>query len=106
MKQRPKRVFLDEKLADWSAAYLAMWTALESFDPKADRWSDPIDFGGPEKRLAAADQAIARASRHGADPDSTRDIQGFRQEIDRLTSAASQVPDAGFLQHSATGVPF
>ena len=99
MKQRPKRVFLDEKLADWSAAYLAMWTALESFNPKADRWSDPIDFGGPEKRLAAAEQAIARASRHGTDPDSTRDIQGFRQEIDRLTSAASQIPDAGFLLH-------
>lgn len=99
MRQRPKRVFLDEKLADWSAAYLAMWTALESFDPKADRWSDPVDFGGPEKRLAAAEQAIARASRHGADSDSTRDIQAFRQEIDRLQGAAPRVPDAAFLQH-------
>jgi len=92
-------VFLDEKLADWSAAYLAMWTALESFDPKADRWSDPIDFGGPEKRLSAAEQAIARASRHGTDPDSTRDIQAFRQQVVGLTSHASQVPDAGLLQH-------
>ena len=92
-------MFLDEKLADWSAAYLAMWTALESFDPKADRWSDPIDFGGPEKRLSAAEQAIARASRHGTDPDSTRDIQAFRQQVVRLTSDASQGPDAMFLQH-------
>lgn len=99
MRQRPKRVFLDEKLADWSAAYLAMWTALESFDPKADRWSDPVDFGGPEKRLGAAEQAIARASRHGTNPDAARDIQAFRREVDRLTNDASQVPDARFLQH-------
>ncbi len=98
MTQRPKRVFLDEKLADWSAAYLAMWTALESFDPKADRWSDPVDFGGPEKRLGAAEQAIARALRHGDDPEAARDIQAFRQEVGRLTADASRVPDSGFLQ--------
>lgn len=92
-------MFLDEKLADWSAAYLAMWTALESFDPNADRWSDPVDFGGPEKRLGAAEQAIARASRHGADPEAAQDVQAFRQEIGRLTGDASQVPDAELLQH-------
>jgi len=92
-------VFLDNKLADWSAAYLAMWTALETFDPNADHWSDPIDFGGPEKRLAAAEQAIARASRHGTDSDAAQDIQAFRQQVVRLTNDTSQVPDAGLLQH-------
>lgn len=86
-------MFLDEKLADWSAAYLAMWTALESFDPNADRWSDPVDFGGTEKRLQAAEEAIARAARHGSDGEIEQDIQSFRDAV------SQQAPNAQFLLH-------
>ena len=93
MNRGPYKVLLDEKLADWSAAYLAMWKALESFDPKADRWSEPVDFGDAAKRHGAAEIAIARAQRHGSDTDKDRDILRFQEQF------SSREPDPKFLSH-------
>ena len=92
MRQRPKRVFLNDKLADWSAAYLTMWKALESRDPNADRWSEPADFGTLEQRRQAAEEAIIRALRHGSDAETDRDLQTFREELSR------PAPNSQFLE--------
>ena len=47
-------------LGSLSAAYLAMWTALQSFDPEADRWTEPADFGSREERIRRAREALKR----------------------------------------------
>ena len=89
MKQRPRKVILNETLADWSAAYLAMWKALESFDPKADRWSEPVEFDSREERIQAAQEALACAEqRQKADNEKTRDVILFREMIRKLTAGA------------------
>src|SRR6266849_5171155 len=90
MRRGPKRVILDEKLADWSAAYLAMWNALESFDPQADRWSEPVSFGDREERIRAAQNAISRVKqRYGPDAERECDIQRFHEHVKRLANGAS-----------------
>ena len=100
MKQGPRKVLLDEKLADWSAAYLAMWKALESFDPTADRWSEPADFGSRQERIQAADNAITRAGTHGVGQDQQQDIQAFRDQLSRLAGGSSYGPEQDqFVQH-------
>ena len=86
------RVLLNKKLADQSAAYLAMWKALESFDQKADRWAEPISFGSREERAQAAHNAIARfRERHldAVDKEMERDIQTFEVFLQELSSGAS-----------------
>ena len=66
-------VKVNEELADRSAAYLAMWKALEAFDPKVDRWSEPVSFGSQKERAKVAEGAISRFSqRHPID---VREIQ-------------------------------
>ncbi|MDA1313737.1 MAG: hypothetical protein O2968_10415 [Acidobacteria bacterium] len=47
-------------LGNLSSAYLAMWTALQSFDSEADRWAEPTDFGGREERMRRAREALKR----------------------------------------------
>jgi hypothetical protein len=82
-------VLLNEDLADWSAAYLAMWKALESFDPKADRWSEPAEFGTREERIQAAHEAIAGAEqRHKVNDEKRRDVVAFQEIIRKLTAGA------------------
>ncbi len=48
-------------LGNFSAAYLAMWSALQSFDPEADRWAEPADFGSAAQRVSRAREAVQRA---------------------------------------------
>ena len=48
-------------LGNFSAAYLAMWSALQSFDPEADRWAEPTDFGSSSQRVSRAQEAVERA---------------------------------------------
>jgi len=89
MRQGRRKVLLNDQLAAWSAAYLAMWKALESFDPQADRWSEPVDFGGREERIQAAENAIARArQRVEADIERERDIRTFRKHLEQLIVGA------------------
>lgn len=45
-----------------SSAYLAMWKALESYDPRLDKWSEPSDFGGQENKFKAALELIEKAT--------------------------------------------
>ena len=93
-------MLLDQKLADWSAAYLAMWKALESFDPKADRWSEPVDFGSRQERIQAAENAIARAGTHGVGRDQQQDIQAFHDQLSRLAGGSPYGPEQDqFVQH-------
>ncbi len=61
-------VSLNEKLADLSGVYLAMWKALESFDSRVDRWSDPVDFGTREQRIQTARDALTRFRGRYIDP--------------------------------------
>ncbi len=78
-------MLLNEELADWSAAYLAMWIALESFDPNADRCSDPVSFGDREERIKTAQNAIARLEqRHGIADEKQQDIRAFHKHLKRL----------------------
>ena len=61
-------VSLNEELADLSGVYLAMWKALESFDSRVDRWSDPVDFGTREQRIQTARDALTRFRGRYIDP--------------------------------------
>lgn len=100
MKRGLKKVLLNEKLADWSAAYLSMWKALESFDPKADRWSEPVSFGNREDRIKAAETAISRVARCETDQEKQGDVDQFREHIKRLLSGTPYGPEeARFTQH-------
>ena len=86
------RVLLNKKLADKSAAYLAMWKALESFDQEADRWAEPVSFGGREDRIQAAQNAIIRfRDRHlgAVDEEMERDVQTFQTFLQRLSSGST-----------------
>ena len=80
-------VKVNEELADRSAVYLAMWKALEAFDPKVDRWSEPVSFGSQKERAKAAEGAISRFSqRHPNAPrdDLDRDISTYRTHLNSL----------------------
>ena len=69
-----------------------MWGALESFDPKADRWAEPVDFRSRDDRIQEADNAIDRLKqRHpgAVDEEMDRDIGIFREFLQRLSSGAS-----------------
>lgn len=61
-------VSLNEELADLSGVYLAMWKALESFDSRVDRWSDPVDFGSRKERIQTARNALTRFRGRYIDP--------------------------------------
>ena len=100
MQQGPRKVLLDQKLAGWSAAYLAMWKALESFDPKADRWSEPVNFGSRQERIQAAENAIARAGTTGISQNQQQDIEAFRDQLTRLATGSPYGPEQDqFVQH-------
>ena len=84
-------MLLNEQLADWSAVYLAMWKALESFDLNADRWSEPVSFGNRDERLKAAENAISRVRQRYGNPfdeERERDVQAFREHVRRLSTGA------------------
>jgi hypothetical protein len=86
-------VRIDQEKADRSAAYLAMWKALESFSPQADRWSEPTDFGDRAQRLRSAEEAISVARRHGSDPQLEGDIAAYQVEVSRLRQTGSAGPE-------------
>ena len=76
-----------EELMDQASVYLAMWVALEAFDPGADRWSEPTDFGSREERLQAAQRAIQLLNSHGALTEPLKkDIEEYEELISRLKS--------------------
>ncbi len=94
-------------LGNCSAAYLAMWTALESFDPEADRWSEPTDFGSREERIRRAREALKRGfpkgteatvpSRVGKELD--RDARKFESILSKLNAGASFTPSMRTFAH-------
>ena len=69
-------------LGSLSAAYLAMWTALQSYDPEADRWVEPIDFGSREKRVRRAREAIKLGRPESVPPSREADV-ALGEELDR-----------------------
>jgi hypothetical protein len=79
-------VSINDALADGSAAYLAMWSALESFNPEGDRWSEPFDFGSRDERIKNAENAIARFHEtvKRSDPQVSRDVETFRKYVRAL----------------------
>ena len=81
-------VKVNEELADRSALYLAMWKALEAFDPKVDRWSEPVSFGSQKERAKAAEGAISRFSqRH---PNAPRDGSALPRNVESVGGVRSQ----------------
>lgn len=91
MSEGTTKVLLSKTLADQSAAYLAMWTALEGFDPNADRWAEPVSFGSREERIQSANGAIARFNeRHqdAVDQDMKQDIEAFRGCLAKLSGGS------------------
>jgi len=86
---RSEKVVLILELADRSAAYLAMWKALESFDPKADRWAEPIAVGNQQERMATAQVTLdLLRQRHGMEEETERDILTFQQYLKTLSGQA------------------
>ncbi len=89
-------VKVNEELADRSALYLAMWKALEEFDPKVDRWSEPVSFGSQKERTRAADDAISRFNqRHPDAPhdDLDRDVPTYRTHLKSLTKGLAHTAE-------------
>ena len=87
-----EKVVLNRKLADLSDAYLAMALALDIFNPKRDRWSEPCDFGNQQERAHHANEAIARLEQRqpGAiDDDMQREIETFRGFLQELSSGSA-----------------
>ncbi len=84
-----KGVSLNEELADLSGVYLAMWKALESFDSRADRWSDPVDFGSRKERIQTARDALTRFRGRYADShevELTRDVDEYERLLGQLAA--------------------
>ena len=89
----PRKVQLSEELADWSAAYLAMWKDLEAFDPAADRWSEPAPFGDANHRKTSALEAIARVGqRYPRNLQREQDIAAFQQAMQALQEGQAFSP--------------
>jgi hypothetical protein len=86
MRDSPDTVSINDRLAEGSGAYLAMWSALEGFNPKADRWSEPFDFGDSDERLRNAENAIARLHEtvKKPDPKLLEDIDTFWRHASTL----------------------
>jgi hypothetical protein len=68
-----------------------MWSALDSFNPQADRWSDPTDFGNSAERFKSAEDAISclRSTTDRVDGKIESDIETFRQYFDLLSRGDS-----------------
>jgi hypothetical protein len=84
-------------LGNLSAAYLAMWTVLQSFDPEADRWSEPADFGSREQRIRQVREALKRGRPEATvparvDKELDRDTRRFESILDKLTAGAPFTP--------------
>ena len=86
-----EKLVLNKKLIDKSAAYLKMWKVLESFDPNADRWAEPVSLGDRDSRIQAATDAISWfKERH---PDAVEkelkgDIERFHEFLRSLSSGS------------------
>lgn len=87
-------------LGSLSAAYLAMWTALQSYDPEADRWAEPIDFGSREKRVRRAREAIKLGRPESIMPSRKADV-ALGDELDRDAREFEDI-----LQQLEAGKPF
>ena len=86
---------LDQALEQKSSAYLAMWKAIESFDPSADRWAEPADFGSQKDRIKAAREEIAMLRRQAGDTldkPTERDIRAFEVRLEELGQDPSFSP--------------
>ena len=80
-------VKVNAELADRSAVYLAMWKALEEFDPKVDRWSEAVSCGSRKERAKAAEDAIPRFNQrhpHAPHDDLDRDIPTYKTHVNSL----------------------
>ena len=69
-----------------------MWKAIESFDPHADHWSEPADFGSQEDRINVALDAIKKlkGQPQGALDEGTEDdIRAFEDRLEELRQRSS-----------------
>lgn len=83
------KILVDQALANRADVYLRMWTALESFNPNADRWAEPTDFGSQSERIESAENAIAVMEsryRDRVDETALEDVVRFRETVTRLIS--------------------
>ena len=90
-----KKVVLDQALEQKSSAYLAMWKAIESFDPHAGHWAEPADFGSQEDRINAAREEIAMLRNQAGDTldkPTERDIRAFEVRLKELGQERSFSP--------------
>jgi hypothetical protein len=93
MKPKGKPV-LNESLLLESTAYLAMWKALEAFNPKADRWAEPYDPGNSGDRYRAAEEALQNLQRQAVAPVAREDIEKFHTFLGRLREAPEGYSEA------------
>ena len=85
---RPKgKPVLNESLLLESTAYLAMWKALEAFNPKADRWAEPYDPGSSDDRSRAAEDALQKLQQQAVPQPAREDIEKFHAFLSRLREA-------------------
>ena len=84
-----REVDLNNELADLSGVYMAMWKALESFDIRADRWSEPVDFGSRKQRIRTAQNTLTRFRGDYGDSherELTRDVEKYERLLGRLAA--------------------
>lgn len=84
MPQQGRTVVLNQPLADLAYAYLAMWKALDIYNPNRDRWSEPTDFGDERTRRERANAALEKVDVHDAAPDLTEDVRRYRRALREL----------------------
>ena len=92
-----KHVSYNELSGAMSAAYLAMWSALNFFIAENQR-SEPADFGSLSERLNAAGAMVRRAeellqgNRHDqpvTDSELAREYQDFQRRVGELQAGSS-----------------
>ena len=95
MPSRERTVVLNQALADLAYAYLAMWMALDIYNPNRDRWSEPTDFGDAHRRRERAKAALEKVGAHDAVTNLTEDSRQLTEDIHRYRRALRELEGGG-----------
>lgn len=90
-------VTLDPVKNQASAACLAMWKALEHYDPAADSWSDPSPRETPEARESRAESLRPNAA---SDAEGLELGRSYLAAIERLKRGEPWLPSDRTLRES------
>lgn len=89
MPNQRRTVVLNESMANLASAYLAMWQALDFYNPERERWSEPTDFGDENARRRRAEAALEKAAGDSSAPTLREDVQRYRRALRELEAGAN-----------------